>query len=428
MIGRYFDPTAETMARGEIAALQEAMLLEQLPYVYERSPLMREAWEDAGVHPKDVRSLEDFRERAPFLDKDAIRAYRDRHADPFGGTLCVSPEDLVGIFSTSGTTGDPTLVPEGPAGSYDGLLERDFWEAGLRAGDFVSLALFTFRGRRLQRALRRMDAVPVFFDHHPDEVVRLAEVSLALRPALLYSLSGALVTALEGVAGRVDLRDAFSSYRGAVFAGEPLGARARAAITSWGLELFVHTSVGDVGAATECRAHDGCHFWEDAVLVENLSPGGAAPVSDGERGELVVTALADRVAPLVRYRSGDLVRLTREPCECGRTHGRLWTLGRTGDEVVVRGRSILPIDIWPAIEAVEETSAALFQVIASPQPSERLRLRVGYADARSLERVRERVKESVMRAVGVEAEVELVPNQDLLRLGPPHKIPRVARA
>jgi phenylacetate-CoA ligase len=191
----------------------------------------------------------------------------------------------------------------------------------------------------------------------------------------------------------------------------------------------MHTGVGDVGAATECREHDGCHFWEDTCYLESLDPDGAESVDDGERGELVSTTLLDKIAPLVRYRSDDLVRITHEQCACGRTHGRVWPLGRKGDEVVVEGRSVLPGDLWEAVERVPETSAGLFQVIRTQREVDRLRLRVGYATsgARGVGDVRTRVTESVHDAVGIEPDVELVDNEVLLRHGPPHKIPRVAK-
>jgi phenylacetate-CoA ligase len=205
-----------------------------------------------------------------------------------------------------------------------------------------------------------------------------------------------------------------------------LGPRARRLVDSWGLELFDHTGVGDVGAATECREHNGCHVWEDTALIEVLDPDGDEPVADGERGELVSTTLMNLVSPLVRYRSDDLVRFTREPCACGRTHGRVWPLGRKSDEVVVDGRSVLPLDVWPAIEDVPETAAGLFQVVRPQRELGRLRLRVGYA--RVGPGLQGRVEDAVEAHLGLRPDVELVEQEVLLRQGPPHKIPRVVRS
>jgi phenylacetate-CoA ligase len=108
----------------------------------------------------------------------------------------------------------------------------------------------------------------------------------------------------------------------------------------------------------------------------------------------------------------------------------MWPLGRKSDEIVVDGVSVLPLDVWGAIESVDACAMGLFQVIRAERQVDRLRLRVGYSlePAPRLDSVRDELMAAVLGATGVEPEVELVPNEALLRLGPPHKIPRVARA
>jgi len=430
---RYYQPELETMDRAGIEAIQEEKLLDLLPYAYERSALIRETWDAAGVHPRDIRTLEDFRAGAPFLSKDAIRDFRDRHGDPYGGLLCIPESELTGIMSTSGTTGDPTLVPEQWGGGRDDrapALVREFYELGTRPGDYFTFMLFTFRGPSFA-VVHPLGAVPIFIDHTPDEIARFVKLSLEYRPVGMYNISNVLISELARVAARdgIDMVDVFSSYKGVVHGGEQLGVRSERLLAEWGVETFEHTAVGDAAAATECREHDGCHFWEDGVLVEHLDPDGTDPVPDGTRGELVVTGLDDRVAPLVRYRSDDLVDVTRAVCGCGRTHGRLWIQGRKGDEVVVDGRSVLPRDVWAAVESLDETAAGLFQIVRSDRDADRLRLRVGHdGTTRDPGALSGRVAAAVASAVGIEPEVELVPDAQLLALGPPHKIPRVAKA
>ena len=91
---RYFSPEIETMPRHEITRVREERLLgDLLPWAYQRSALIREAWDAAGVTPDDVQSMDDFHEKVPFVDKDAIRAFRDRHRDPYGGMLCLDVSD-----------------------------------------------------------------------------------------------------------------------------------------------------------------------------------------------------------------------------------------------------------------------------------------------------------------------------------------------
>jgi len=432
-----FSPEIEAMPREDIDRLQEEKLLGDLvPWAYERSGLIRETWDAAAVKPADIQSLDDFREKVPFLDKDAIRSYRDRHDDPYGGLLCLDPADpklrgvFSAIFSTSGTTGDPTPAPY--AGRGPSMLVREFWEVGTRPGDHFMHCLFTFRGPGIPETIRGIGATPVYVDHQPEDIRNLLRLSRELRPTGWYTMSGPLLMMIEHAlqAGDLDPVDTFSSYHGVIFAGEPIGPRARARVESWGLELFIQSSLGDVGAATECQEHDGCHFWEDTAFAETLDPQGTEAVGDGERGELVSTTLIDKIAPLIRYRSDDLVRVTREPCACGRTHGRMTPLGRKGDEVVIDGVSVLPGDIWSAVELVDETQAGLFQIVRTAREMDTLRLRVGYATEgpKGLADLKTRVTDSVASAVGVQPDVELVENAVLLRQGPPHKIPRVTKA
>src|SRR5437879_4264812 len=417
------------MARDRLDALREEKLLGDIvPWAWKRSALVREAWGAAGITAGDVQTMDDFHEKARFVDKEAIRSFRTRHRDPYGGLLCIGLDTkgvFSAVFSTSGTTGEPTPAPY--AGRGPSMLTREFWEIGGRPGDYFTYMLFTFRGPAIHDTNRGIGATPIFLDHHPDDVAQLVRLSRELRPTGWYSLSGPLILAIESHTAEtgVDPAEAFASYRGVVYAGEPLGARARQVVEGWGLELFVQTAVGDVGAATECRRHDGCHFWEDTAFIEVLDPDGTNPVPDGERGELVSTTLIDKVAPLVRYRSDDLVRVTHDPCACGRTHGRVWPLGRKGDEVVVDGRSVLPAELFAPIESVPATKAGLFQVIRPARNLDRLRLRVGWTGAGQRAAVAHRVADAVSTAVGVTPEVELVTYDALLRQGPPHKIPRV---
>jgi phenylacetate-CoA ligase len=434
----YFDAEWETMPRERIAEEQLALLLDLLPYVYEHSPLVRETWQAARVHPRDVRTLDDFRERVPFIDKDAVRRFRDDRGDPYGGLLCVDPSELTAIMSTSGTTGDPTLVAErwgSGGGDRPTIITRDFWGMGLRPADRVTLMLFTFRGP-MYGLIQGLGATPVLVDYDPAEIGRLLRLSIEYRPTILYNFGSTLMAATPAVAERVgiDPKDAFSSYLGIVWAGEPLGPRARALAAEWGLPLFEHTSVGDVTASFECTAHDGLHFWEDTAFVEGIEPDAtghtdAIAAADGARCELVATALVNRVAPLIRYRSDDVVRLTREVCRCGRTHARMWTIGRKSDEVVVDGRAVMPIDVWGAIETVDACALGLFQIVRPEREVDRLRIRVGYAAGHEHreDAVRDEVAGAVSAAIGIVPDVELVADEQLLRLGPPHKIPRVTK-
>ena len=432
---RFFEPDVETMPRAHIAALQEERILELVPYVYERSALVRRKWEEAKVKPSDVNSLADFTERVPFITKDDIRRFRDEVRDPFGGLLCTDYRDTTTVFSTSGTTGDATLY----AHTWDrwhpfwAATARDLWEIGVRPGDYVLGSGFKMRGP-LYHADQMIGAIPVLVNTGIGGWATALDAIRRYRP-VYAQLTGLALAELDHLSRTTDMREVFSSFKGAAFAGEPLGARARARLESWGVEVYLWTSTGDVTGAWECGQHDGCHAWEDCVLLEAVDPTGgtpatSTPVADGELGELVATSLDNPVTPMVRFRSDDIIRMTKQPCACGRTHARFWPVGRKGDETIVAGRSFVPMDIWRALEGVPETATALFQLVRPAREIDELKIRVGYDPdpTTSVPNLRDRVAEAITAAVGVPPVLELLPEPELLARGRGGKLPRVVRS
>jgi phenylacetate-CoA ligase len=426
---RLLDSKIESMAREDLRSYQERRLWESLAYVEKHSPYFAHLWGEKGIRAAEITTMDEFRARVPFVDKNTVRAYRDSSGDPLGGLRRM--RDVSALSSTTGTTGEPVVLPVGH-GDGPGLA-RDWWEIGVRPKDAVAIMLFTFRGPAWLTA-HALGASCVLFDHHPSEFDRWCRASLELEPTLLYLLSGPLIMAMAHMeqAGILpfDLSEVFASYKGVVIGGEHLGTQARADLARWGAEPFLHTAVGDVASATECREHDGLHCAEDGTLVEIVEPDGSSPVAEGEVGELVATNLTPRNGnPLIRYRSEDLVRASTVPCRCGRTGMRLWPVGRKGDEVVVQGHSVLPMDVWKAVESVPETAAGYFQLIRTGREMPALKVRIGI-DATTGGRPRAAVladlTEAIRHAVGIAPQIELVDSAELLKLGPPHKIPRVA--
>jgi phenylacetate-CoA ligase len=427
MGSRYYDDF-ETASRADIEELQEQKLLQQLTRVVDRQPLLRDIWQKASVAPTDIRSLADFRARAPFMDKNMIRAWRDQHGDPFGGILACDAADVNHIGSSSGTTGDPTLFAyrwHVPGGWI--FHPRQLWELGLRPGDYA--VDFTFNTRAVSFEIYvDMGVIPLLVDHDPGDLRRLLDLSRRYRPKVLHLLSSPMIIALEQLEREgVPVADAWSSYEAIVFGGEPLSPRLRGVCERWGMKIYQMTSLGDSGTAFECRERSGFHAFEDFALIEVIDPQTGLPVADGERGELVVTNLVDPTAPLIRYRTEDLVRMVTAPCACGRTHARFWVDGRAGDELVIAGHSILPLDIWSAIESIDECSAGMFQIIRPQRQMEVLKLRVGHDGSCDVAALKKRVAVTIEAKFGLTPEIELVPNAELLKLGPPHKIPRVSK-
>ncbi|WP_036437313.1 phenylacetate--CoA ligase family protein [Mycobacterium sp. URHB0044] len=412
---RFFEPGLETASREELTALQEKRIVELVPYAWERSAFYRELWSAAGLDPTSVRSISDFVEKVPTFSKDDLRAYRARTGDPFAGLLCVDRSELTSITSTSGSSGAPEPIPEiwDVAPPLPTIYSRDLWCLGLRPGDKVLIPAGTFRNY-FDGFFEMLGVVPVFIDGWIGQGEQLLK---AIEQYQVSYLQLFLPTVLEWekLEQKYDVRAMLSSLKGASFAGMPLGKALSAKVRDeWGLNLFTYTSAGDTGTAWEGVEHDGYHLWEDTMFAETLDPVTGKAVGDNELGELVSTDLDNFAAPYIRFRTGDLVRLNREPAPSGRTHARMWVVGRAGDEMSIANKALLLSDIWEHVESIPEFSDAMFQVVYE-EPSPRLRIRLGYSPelTSDVDELRNRASGLLEKGLGVPIDAELI-NVDTL--------------
>lgn len=427
----YFHPQVETMERSSLDALVEERLLDSIRVAYAESALVRGIWQRAGVTPDAIGTAEDFRRLAPFIEKDDLRGYLRDSGDPAGAMLGRGVRDLVTMGSSSGTTGEVTPKPLAVGGAMWTHLNRSFWGSGLRPGDYLMFCYFTFTlGHYFP--LREAGVKPIYLHHEPASVPHLLALSRQYRPKVCYVMSVPLLVAIEEHVEQegIDPRESFSSYETIIFGGDFLGPRLAGRCRDWGMPLRQVTAAGDVVGAWQCGRADGYHFYEDVAYIELVDPVTGAPVPRGpgrQRGELVATALADHsLLSFVRFRSGDIVELSHEPCGCGRTHARIWPLGRASDATTIDGLTVYPRDILPLIEAIPASRAGLFQIVRpSGRQSDALHLRVGYAAPGPTGTLAAQISDAVSGALGLRPTVDLVPNEELLRLGPPHKIPRM---
>ncbi|WP_458683792.1 phenylacetate--CoA ligase family protein [Prescottella equi] len=425
------EPAIELAPRSEIEASQERKVLELVRYAWDRSAFYREFWGASGITPDDIKSLRDFVEKVPLMTKDDIRAFRTRTGDAFGGLLCVDPSELTSVITTSGTTGEPELIAE----VWDSVPPcptaclRDQWEWGLRPGDRIIVPAGTFKNY-WDTVYNAMGLVPIFVDTwigHGERVlnaIKRHEVAYMLLPM-------PLILEFEALEGRYDLREMLSSLKYVSFSGQPLGAVLRRKITEdWGVEIATFTSAGDCGLAWEGTDRDGFYLWEDTILPEVIDPVTQREVGDDEVGELVTTDFDNLVAPYIRFRSGDLVRRTRKVSSLGRTHSRMWVIGRMGDQTMVDGKAVIVSDIWAAIETLTETSDGMFQIVQNASKVGRLHLRIGYAPERTSDPgdLGERVVSLLEQKLGVGVDVDLMTVDEILKFSSSvAKFPRVVK-
>lgn len=422
------EPAVECMPRAELNAYHDDKLAELGRLAYGRAPLLTRLWDEAGIRPADIRSRADFSARVPFLTKDMIRDYRSAYGAPFGGLECRELSALDGVFTSSGTTGDATFFaeewPDGWSPHWLGAT-RALYGAGIRAGDYMLVGSTGMRGPQAQLA-QLLGAIPIFMGLSDPQFLEVVE---RYRPAFMTLVGFTAVELLE-LSKSVDIKQVFSCFKVIGFAGEPLGVAMRERFAAWGIELLTWSTAGDVALCFECLEHDGMHMWEDTGFFEVLDVETGRPVEDGGVGELISTSLCNSIAPLARYRTEDLVRVTREPCACGRTHMRQWPLGRLGDLMVVRGVSVTPGEVWRALETVPETSAGVFQIVKTGTRMEQLKIRVGYDtdQATDLAGLRARVGAAIWTRLAIEADLELLTTGELLARSTTGKIQRVVKA
>jgi phenylacetate-CoA ligase len=339
------EPEVEARPWDEQLALDDESYRAQLRYLLERSPFYRAKL--AGADPDgglaELATL-------PLTEKDELRASRTRE-DPIGEHLCAEASELVRIYSTSGTTGTPSYVPL-TAGDLDNWVTgsaRSYAASGIAAGQrivstydagpFVAgAALASFERIGLSH-------IPVGTGHS-ERLMRAVEL---LRPEAVVVTPSYAAHLVEWAAEReFDLRG--SSVERVLVAGEPGGGEPgfREQLESgWGARVTEAMGIGDIGVSLwgECEEQDGMHLGARGfVHPELIEPesGRALPLEDGAAGELVLTHLRHRAAPLLRFRTRDHVRIRMSPCPCGRTGPRVRCVGRTDEMLIVRGVNVFP--------------------------------------------------------------------------------------
>jgi phenylacetate-CoA ligase len=407
----------ERLPPAERRALDDASYREQLSYVFARSPLYR-------AKLADVDTSDGLAElaRLPLTEKAELKATTTPD-NPFGAHLCVEPRELVRIYSTSGTTGSPSYIPL-TAGDLENWViasARSYAASGIGAGDRV---LTTYNagpfvaGAALD-ALERLGITHIPVGTGSSERLLLALEQL--RPdAIVLTPSYA-----EYLLELADLRS--SSVRRVLVAGEPGGGEPafRAKLEDgWGARVTEAMGIGDVGPSLwgECEEQAGMHLGAVGfVHVEVIDPttGEACELEDGAHGELVLSHLRQRAAPVLRFRTRDHVEVWTSPCRCGRTTPRVRCVGRTDDMLIVRGVNVFPSAVREVVSSfapdvsgrvlVKPRDAGVKQEPPLPVAVELAPEGAGHAEL--AQAIRARLREVLV----VQADVQLVPWGSLQR-------------
>jgi phenylacetate-CoA ligase len=415
------EPDVEARPWAEQVAADDASYGAQLAYLFERSAFYRGKLAAAGF--ASAASAGGLAEIAqlPLTEKDELRATRTGE-NPIGTHLCASPDEIVRIYSTSGTTGMPSYVPL-TAGDLDNWVTasaRSYASSGIAAGQRI-VSTYNAGPFVAGAALAAFDRIGLC--HIPVGTGQTERLLLAIEllapQAVVLTPSYAAYLLERAAAADVDL--AASTVERVLVAGEPGGGEPafRAGLEAgWGARVTEAMGIGDIGVSLwgECVEQAGMHLGARGfVHAELIDAETAEPVEleDGAAGELVLTHLRHRAAPLLRFRTRDHVRVWTGVCACGRTAPRVRCIGRTDDMLIVRGVNVFPSAVR---EVVSEFSPRVTgNVVVEPQaagvkqePPLPVRVELApdaAADGALAEAIRERLREVLV----VQMRVQLVP-------------------
>ena len=414
-------PEIETRPWEEQLALDDASYRDQLAYLFDRSAFYREKLSTAGLSsPEDGGGLDDIA-NLPLTDKHEVRATCTPE-NPFGAHLCAAPEEIVRIYSTSGTTGTPSYIPltavdlenwvTGSARSYaaSGVARGQRIISTYNAGPFAAGAALG--------ALERIGLIHIPFGTGNSE--RLMASIEHLRPDAVVLTPSYAAYLIEWAVDRgFDLKR--STVSRVLVAGEPGGGEPafRAMLEGgWGAKVTEAMGIGDIGVSLwgECEEQEGMHLGARGfVHAELIDPGTGGPVElrDGAEGELVLTHLKHRAAPLLRFRTRDHVRVQMSLCPCGRTGPRIHCIGRTDDMLIVRGVNVFPSAVREVVSAfAPEVSGHILVKPRSPGVKQEPPLPVAVElsnGASAAPGLAEAISQKLRSVLVVQASVDLVP-------------------
>ncbi|MDD4922892.1 MAG: AMP-binding protein, partial [Bacteroidales bacterium] len=358
---KYWDEAIETLPREELEKLQTKLLKKHLTLAYNKSGYYKEAFDAAGVKPGDFKKLSDLR-KFPFVNKQ-IERERQLKKPLLGDMTAVEEEEVVFVSASSGSTGVPTLSPftKKDFEDFQDVESRLFWSVGMRPTDrYVHALNFSlFVGGPDVIGAQNLGALCIWAGTIPSD--RLLFILKEFQPTIIWTTPSYAwylgeTAKKHGIDPAKDL-----AINKIIVAGEPGGsiAATREAIEElWDAKVFDFFGISDIfgACAGMCSERNGLHLAEDNILVEVIDPNTLQPLSDGERGELVLTTLKKTARPMIRFRTGDIGTVNREKCACGRTHARISVTGRLDDMLIISGVNVFPSDIEYVVRNIEQLS------------------------------------------------------------------------
>jgi phenylacetate-CoA ligase len=407
----------ERASRDELQALQLERLKWTLQHAYENVAHYRRAFDQAGVHPDDLKTLADLA-KFPFTEKKTLR---DNY--PFG-LFAVPREQVVRVHASSGTTGKPTVVgyTKRDIDTWADLVARSIRAAGGRPGDMVHIAygygLFT-GGLGAHYGAERLGCTVVPMSGGQTE--KQVQLIQDFKPSIIMVTPSYMLNIVEEFK-RQGVDPATSSLKVGIFGAEPWTDAMRREIEERAgidaVDIYGLSEVMGPGVASECiESKDGPVIWEDHFYPEIIDPDTGEVLPDGEEGELVFTSLSKEALPIIRYRTRDLTRLLAPTSRAMRRMGRI--TGRSDDMLIIRGVNVFPSQVEEQVLQMPAL-APHYQLVVSKDGhldvlEVRCELREGDMASDSVDALARELQHRIKTYIGVTTSVNLLPAQGIER-------------
>ena len=418
---KYWDEKFETMPPEEMRKFQLEHLKKTLRWVYEKIPLYKNTFDEKGVKPDDLKTLEDLA-KFPFTVKTDLR---DNY--PFG--LCAVPlAELVRIHASSGTTGKPITGPytANDLEQWTECMARNLFSAGVRSNDIChnayGMGLFT-GGLGFHQGATRIGCavIPVSSGMTERQVMIMQDFGSTV---LFATPTYALTIAERAEEMGVKVRDL--PLRVGVFGAEPWTVEMRKEIEQrMGIkaqEAYGLTEFGGPGTAFDCVEQNGLHINEDHFMIEIMDPVTTEILPLGAKGEMVITAIQREAMPLIRYRTRDITTLRREKCSCGRTLLKMNKIfGRSDDMLIIGGVNVFPSQIESLLLDVKEIEPQYVIYVRKKGYLDQLHLDVEArketydAGPQKIAEVEKMVEAKIRGTIGIGIKIRLVPPKAITR-------------
>lgn len=418
----YWNQEAECVDADRLRALQSERLVRTVKHAYTNVPAYRKRFDEIGLHPEDIRGLEDLT-KIPYTTKTD---FRDNY--PFG-MFAVPMDQVVRVHASSGTSGKATVVgyTRNDISMWAELMARTLGAGGTTKGDVVHNAygygLFT-GGLGAHYGAERIGAsvIPISGGNTKRQIQIMQDFGSTV---LCSTPSYALLIGETARELGVNMKDL--PLRSACLGAEPWTDNMRHEIEeSLGinaLDVYGLSEVMGPGVAFECMEKGGLHINEDHFIVEIVNPETGEVLPPGEKGELVFTSLTKEALPLLRYRTRDVTYLDNSKCPCGRTFVRMHrVMGRTDDMLIIRGVNVFPSQIETVLMESEGTEPH-YMIVVDREPGAMDKMEVWVEvspdrvsdEVRAMEAMERRLERQLHSTLGISLKVKLVEPKSIAR-------------